>query len=141
MNKNEQGKGVGGTSMCVRSLFKKTLRFSKWSFKVILHFFLLIAQKRTRTNKGGGGGGGGRGGGVKTRESWANVLFECPLKTQQIFSFGANEKNSFYGFYFNSLHRHPSWNSVKWKFFKSRAWNHERAWQLNWKCFLRTWDN
>ena len=39
-NKNEHG---GGPSMCVHSLFKKQiLRFSKWSFIVILQFLLLI---------------------------------------------------------------------------------------------------
>ena len=40
VNKNEQGEG--DPSMCVRSLFKKKimLRFSKWSFIVILQFFL-----------------------------------------------------------------------------------------------------
>ena len=41
-NKNEQGEGEG-PSICVRSLFKKKmLRFSKWSFIVILQFFLLV---------------------------------------------------------------------------------------------------
>ena len=40
-NKNKQGKG--GPSMCVRSVFfLKMLGFSKWSFTVILQFFLLI---------------------------------------------------------------------------------------------------
>ena len=41
-NKNEQGEG-GGPSMCVCLLFlKQILAFSKWSFIVILQFFLLI---------------------------------------------------------------------------------------------------
>ena len=41
-NKNEQGEGEG-PNICVRSLFKKKmLRFSKWSFIVILQFFLLV---------------------------------------------------------------------------------------------------
>ena len=40
-NKNELGEG--GPSMCVvRFLKKNLLRFSKWSFIVILQFFLLI---------------------------------------------------------------------------------------------------
>ena len=42
MNKNEQGEEGRRPSMCVRSYFKKMLRFSKWSFIVILQFFLLI---------------------------------------------------------------------------------------------------
>ena len=32
----------GRLSLCIRSLLKKMLRFSKWSFIVILQFFLLI---------------------------------------------------------------------------------------------------
>ena len=37
------GRDMGGASMFVRSLLEKTmLRFSKWSFIVILQFFLLI---------------------------------------------------------------------------------------------------
>ena len=40
--KTNRGRGGEGPSMCVRSLFKKEIpRFSKWSFIVILQFFLL----------------------------------------------------------------------------------------------------
>ena len=43
LNKKKQGEG--SPSMCVRLLFKKKmLRFSKWSFIVILRFFLLIVM-------------------------------------------------------------------------------------------------
>ena len=41
-NKNEQGEEGGRPSMCVRSLLKKMLRFSKWSSIIILQFFILI---------------------------------------------------------------------------------------------------
>ena len=43
----------------------------------------MSSSQNERTFGGGGGGGGGdettkgEGEGVKTRESWANVLFEC----------------------------------------------------------------
>ena len=54
------------------------------------------AQKRTKANKGGGGG-------VKTRESWANVLFECPKQnknkipeTNHKRKTGINQVSSFY---------------------------------------------
>ena len=41
--KSEQKQtGVGGPSIHVRFFLKKMLRSSKWSFKVILQFFLLI---------------------------------------------------------------------------------------------------
>ena len=40
--RTKTNKGRGSPSMCVRSLLKKMLRFSKWIFIVIIQFFLLI---------------------------------------------------------------------------------------------------
>ena len=40
--RTKTNRGRGCTSMCVRSLKKKMLRFWKWSFIIILQFFLLI---------------------------------------------------------------------------------------------------
>ena len=43
LKSKQKGTGNRGPSTCVRSLFlEKMLRFSKWSFKVILQFFILI---------------------------------------------------------------------------------------------------
>ena len=46
-----------------------------------------VIEKRTKTNRGCAGkqtrANKGEGGGVKTWESWANVLFECPLTCQK----------------------------------------------------------
>ena len=125
------------------------LRFSKWSFIVILQFFLIIMavwnikqtimkdcnfqswlleneQGRTR----GWGGWGGGVGGITTRESWANLLFECPLESLATFSDG-----------FNFKIRRDSFN-FRWYLLAVFPTNEKQdvsaVWQWQWQCFLMT---